>query len=217
MLESGKNAVIFCNATTSGNSSHQLAWSLDSQQSLLPILTVNQSILQSGGGGGSLSELCAGRTGVFHLLLPSELGQDLELDREGAIFLLLRGALLLCDVPTSLSGLYTCFVNGSVGSSASVQISSGAEPLPTVAKALLIACTITLLPGVAVAVLFCCMWRSRSAKRASRPMAPCPHQPHPSQHLPINATNNQFFEESFCDQEFPREKLQLLKVLGTPS
>ena len=210
-LRPGEDAVLLCNAMTAGNSSYILGWALESRDNLLP--SIDHTAAMGNFNEESVKELCSGQSGVFQLLLP-KFGPDLEVDRDGAIFLLHLAALLVCNAESSFSGSYVCFVNSTKTIDNSIKVKVAGEfRLPTVAVVLLVVICLVITCLAAVVFVMCGAWRCRSLKRPPPQMVPCQHQSISPQHR-VSATNQFFFEDGCFEQEFSRDKLQLLSVLG---
>jgi len=220
-LEPGQDAIVMCRATATGNSSYMLSWSpLDHHRSLSRISLGHwpQNLEED------LKDLCRDRSGTFHLSVTSDLGPDWELDREGAWFLLHRAALLVCNASPSLTGSFACLFNTSSESHNIfyLHVFSGSGQLRLIV-ALVVSVFATCLGAVVLGICLLGYCRRRSYKHSSLRMARChalQQQPHPrgpsslSSLTRPSAFNQSFFEDSLHNQEFSREKLRLLSVLG---
>ena len=212
-MESGANTAVICNATVAGNSTVILQW--NSSGRTLRELTIEDTLSAANLTQDTVNFLCSGISGVFSLPLQSFLAPNLFLNLEGAIFLHLRTALLICDASPSLSNAYSCFATNTSRSAGeeykvtfSLHVSSNIRYYVLVVASIILLLTIVMITTI---IVICVIRYNRSVKEVPLPMTP-------QSQLPLSPHGmHSFTNPLFLYPEFSRDKLHLLGVLGESS
>lgn len=213
MVRPGDNAVFLCNATTAGNSSAAFEWVMVTP---LPEAAVesNNRITVSTFTSDVVDEVCKGIAGVYQLPLQSVLGRDLDVEMDGATLLLHYSALVICNANSSLTNNYTCFATNTSSPVEVVlllSVSSDKVPAGIIAGVVVTVAVLVLIYCVFVAALNISKPKYFSLRNA--PMLMTSRGRATSSRDSMNATNP-FLEESNSQQEFSRDRLCLLGILG---
>lgn len=220
-LESGMDRAFICNGTVAGNSSVGLQWGVYNSPSPSTLPEVpSEGLTVSNLTEETIQDLCQGLSGAYSLPLQSSMAPSSSVitagptGPNGAVFLHLRSALLICGASTFISDTYSCFATNTsndVDYRVFLTLSIPSAVVSYVIGVVVAIVVLTLL--VMSLILLMCWSRYRSKKRDPFLMEPEPSFPvrSGSRHGIVNPTFPAFDTSPL---EFPRDKLSFICILG---
>lgn len=215
--------MFICKGKVAGNSTVTLQWAVTttSRHSTIPQAAIDDEYSVTNLTQEAVDTLCQAMSGAFSLPLQSFLAPN-NSSADRFVFLHLRTALLLCGGTASLSNTYSCFaVNTTQGVEYRVFLTI---TVPSNLLSLVIAIVVVILVVAVIAIVvtnWCCFLRYRSKKCDPTPMTPQNHLPSFPHRRAVGGFPNPILDVvsdattlETDSNEFPRDRLHLISVLG---